>query len=174
MKSYNKTLINHIIDFFEYCKKERDFSDKTIENYGRYLNRFIVWLKTSNLAHLTPQDLSSIHINEYRRYLFDQKIKNITRNYYLIALRVFLSYLMEKNIPCFIQPEKIKLPKIEKRQSKDNLTFTQLAKLLQSPNTSHNIGLRDKTILEFFTSTGLKVAELASIDKELFLGLKNT
>ncbi len=47
MSPSNKTLINYILDFFKYCEKERDFSDKTIENYGRYLNRFIYWLKAS-------------------------------------------------------------------------------------------------------------------------------
>ena len=165
MKNSNKSLINYILDFFEYCEKERDFSDKTIENYGRYLNRFTSWLKTSNLAHLTPQDLLSDHVDTYKEYLSKQNIKDITQNYYLIALRVLLSYLIEKDIPCSISPEKIKLPKIEKRKLKDNLTSTQLEKLLESLDTSHNIGLRDRTILETISSTGLKVAELVSINK---------
>lgn len=166
MKNPDKTLINYILDFFQYCEKERDFSDKTIENYGRYLNRFISWLKTSNLTHLTPQDLSSSHVGEYKLYLSKQNIKDITQNFYLIALRVFLSYLIEKDIPCPINPEKIKLPKIGKKELKDSLTSTQLEKLLKAPNTSHNIGLRDRAILEVISSTGLKVAELTSINKD--------
>jgi len=161
----NKSLIEHILIFFEYGKNERDFSDKTIENYGRYLNRFISWLKISRLTHLIPQDLSFNHVSEYKQYLSEQNIKDVTQNYYLIALRVFLSYLVEKNIPCPILSEKIKLLKIKRKESKDSLTATQLEKLLKLPDVSHNIGLRNKAILETISSTGLKIAELVSINK---------
>ena len=161
----NKSLIQYILDFFEYCEKERDFSNKTIENYGRYLNRFISWLKNSNLAHLAPQDLSLDIINRYKEYLSTHKIKSITINYYLIAVRALLSYLAEKDIPCSMSTQKIKLPKKEKEKQKEILDSKQLKQLLDVPDTSHNIGLRDKTILEVISSTGLKVAELASLNK---------
>jgi site-specific recombinase XerD len=44
----------------------------------------------------------------------------------------------------------------------------QVEKLLLSPDTSHNIGLRDKAILEVLFSTGLRVAELAALNKDQF------
>jgi site-specific recombinase XerD len=161
----NKSLTQHISDFFDYCDKEKDFSDKTIENYSRYLDRFISWLKTSNLTHLTPSELSTKHINDYQIYLSNQNIKKNTQNYYLIALRVLISYFVEKEIPCSVQIEKIKLQKTEKQKPKNNLTPEQLEKLLSAPNKSHNIGLRDRAILEIICSTGLKIAELVSINK---------
>lgn len=165
MKNPQKTIINYILDFFQYCEKDRDFSDKTIENYGRYLNRFIRWLKTSNLSYLTPKDFSLDTVSGYKEYLSTQKIKAITVNYYLIALRAFLSYLSEKDIPCPISAEKIKLPKKEKEKQKEILNSAQLNKLLNAPDTSHNIGLRDKLILEIISSTGLKIAELTRTNK---------
>jgi len=165
MKNQQKTIINCILDFFQYCENDRDFSDKTIENYGRYLNRFIRWLKTSNLSYLTPKDLSLDMISKYREHLSTQKIKPITINFYLIALRAFLSYLSEKDIPCPISAQKIKLPKKEKEKQKEILSPAQLDKLLNAPDTSHNIGLRDKVILEIISSTGLKIAELTRINK---------
>ncbi|MFH1129485.1 MAG: tyrosine-type recombinase/integrase [Patescibacteria group bacterium] len=161
----NKSLIEYILDFYKYCKDERDFSDKTIENYGRYLDRFISWLKTSNLTHLTPQHLSINTIDQYNGYLSAHKIKPITVNYYLIAIRVFIQYLSEKNIPCPVSFQKIKLPKKEKNNTKSILTTVQLEELLQQPNTSHNIGLRDRVILEIITSTGLKITELSTLNK---------
>ncbi len=166
MENPQKTIINYVLDFFQYCEKDRDFSDKTIENYGRYLNRFIRWLKTSNLPHLKPKDLSTEIISAYKEHLSTQKIKPITINFYLIALRAFLSYLSEKDIPCPISAQKIKLPKKEKEVRKDTLNAMQLKKLLTVPDTSHNIGLRDRAILEIISSTGLKVAEFASINKD--------
>ncbi|MBU4284665.1 phage integrase N-terminal SAM-like domain-containing protein [Patescibacteria group bacterium] len=166
MKNNNKSLIEYISDFSRYCKTDRDFSNKTIENYGRYLNRFISWLKTSNLAHLTPQELSIKHISDYQEYLSKQNIKKITQNYYLIALRMLISYFIEKEIPCSISTEKIKLLKTEKQRLKDILTPKQLEILLLAPNVSHNIGLRDRVILEIISSIGLKVTELTRINKK--------
>lgn len=164
MKSSDKTLINYILDFLEYCEKENNYSIKTIENYTRGLNRFIYWLKESNLSTLSPERLTFDHIKDYKEYLAGINIKNATQNLYLTSLRMFILYLAEKHLTPLL-PEKIKLTKPEKRKAKDILTPTQLEKLLKAPDTSHNIGLRDRAILETISSTGLKVAELTAINK---------
>jgi site-specific recombinase XerD len=46
------------------------------------------------------------------------------------------------------------------------LRLEQIEKLLLAPDTSNKIGLRDRAILETFFSTGLRVAELTSLDRE--------
>ena len=173
MEKNKKTLIEYISEFLDYCKKERDFSPKTIENYNRYLARFIKWLKGSNLDRLNPKDLSIDHINKYREYLSKQNIKKVTINYYLIALRVLLSYFVEKDIISLLS-EKIKLQKIQRDRNKKLLAPEQLKKVLEAPDTSHNIGLRDKAVLEFLATTRLKVAEVTRINKDEITFDKNT
>lgn len=169
----NKPLINFIPDFLEYCKKEKHFLPKSIENYYKFLNRFIIYLKHSGQSHLLPHELSSEYIQSYKAYLSKQishetkqSISKSTQNVYLIALRALLFYFAEKNIPSLL-PDKIRLLKQDKPQSENKfLNSEQLERFLQSPNTSNHIGLRDKVILEILLSTGLKVGQLVALDRD--------
>jgi len=173
MDSSDKPIIDYIPRFLEYSRKEKNLLPKSIENYKRFLNLFIIWLKESNSSNLSPQKLSPRHIQEYKYFLSkkispetQRPITQKTQNLYLIALRLLLSYLIEKDIPSLL-PNKIKLFKEEKTQSKNKLlNLKQLEKLLQAPDTSRVTGLRDRVILEVLFSTGLKVAQLTALNRD--------
>lgn len=173
MKGTDKPIIEHIKDFFEYLDIERGLSAKSQLTYGRFLQRFQDWLKKNHLEHLKPHELTEDHIWRYRVDLSrhnnprnKEPIKRSTQNYYLIALRNFLKYFSDRNIPS-LSPEKVKLAKArpEERRIKF-LTLEQIKKLLATPDGSTAMGLRDKAILETLFSTGLRVAELASLNRE--------
>ena len=66
----------------------------------------------------------------------------------MIALRVFLKYLIKRGISAF-PPDRIELAKIKER-SLDLITVEELNKLLSGPNGSDLKNLRDKAILELF------------------------
>jgi integrase/recombinase XerD len=68
--------------------------------------------------------------------------------------------------------EKIKLIKEQERTVKF-LDLDQIKKLLTAPNIKNVIGLRDRTILETFFSTGLRIAELVNLNQEQFVNLAN-
>jgi len=90
-----------------------------------------------------------------------------TRNYHLIALRVFLKYLVAQDIET-LAPEKIELAKTLERQV-SFLEGTNLENFLNAPLQTHgnkNIKLRDKAILELLFSTGLRVSELCDLKRE--------
>ncbi len=173
MDKSSKSIIDHIPHFLEYCQKERHFLLKSVESYNRFLQRFIIWLKQFNLTHLSPEELSLEHIQEYKNYLSkqtssetNQYITKKTQNYYLIALRALLSYFAEKDIPSLLQ-DKIQLLKEDKSSGKNKfLNLEHLGKLLNAPKTSTIIGLRDKAILETLFSTGLKVTQLVSLNRD--------
>ena len=97
----------------------------------------------------------------------ETSMKKNTQNYYLIALRVFLKYLMKNEIQT-LSPDRIELAKIKER-SLDLITVEELNRLLAGPNGSDLKNLRDKAILELFFSTGLRVSELVSLDRDLDL-----
>ncbi len=175
MKKSNKPMISHIPDFLDYCEVEKGLRDNTQENYQRYLNKFVGWLKYKNLD-LKPHDLTSDHIWDYRLYLSrhtnpktGKTLSKATQNYYLIALRAFLSYFTAKDLVCLPQ-DKITLPKADKGQkSVKFLNLEQVMKLLEAAKNS----LRDRAILEAFFSTGLRIAELANLNAEQFANIKN-
>lgn len=174
-----KPLPWYLTDFLDWLEIEKGLSSKSQENYARFLKSFFGWLKKNKLNNLKPADLSPDHIWQYKLYLSRHHItrdgrplKKTTQNYYLIALRSLLTYFAEKDITS-LPPEKIKLPKEKGEKILHFLNLEQLEKLFIVPDTSRTIGLRDRTILEILFSTGLRVAELASLNREQ-LRIKNT
>lgn len=173
MEKSNKPIINHISGFLEYLEIERGAATKTQENYARYLNKFLKWLKMTKNESLRPHELTSDHIWQYRvflaRYPISDKnkktLKKKTQNYYLIALRNLLTFFTDRDIQA-LPADKIKLAKDKSGQSVKSLTLDQLEKLLLAPDTSHNIGRRNRAILETLFSTGLRIAELVALDRD--------
>ncbi len=171
MKKSKIPIIEHIPDFFEYLDIEKGASKKTQETYNRFLNSFVGWIKENQLENMKPHELSDDYIWKYRVYLSKrtnykkEPIKKSTRNYYLIALRSLLNYFTDRNIES-LPSEKIKLTKTNKERMVKFLDLKQLERLLLAPNTLTEVGLRDRAILETFFSTGLRVSELVSLDRD--------
>lgn len=174
MKKSTKPILDHILDFLDYCEVERGLSNNTQKNYQRYLKKFEAWLTKSNKLDLKPHELGADDIWQYRLFLSrtqDEHGKNLsklTQNYYLIALRALLGYFVAKDIQT-LPPTKVTLPKeAEKERTIKFLEIDQIEKLLNSPNPNNPTGLRDKAILETFFSTGMRIAELVSLNREQF------
>jgi site-specific recombinase XerD len=163
-----------IKDFLEYLEIEKNRSQKTIENYKFYLNRFLNWAKQPD-----PEKIDLELIRGYRLWLNrfqslkKENLKKDTQNYHLIALRSFLKYLAKRDIK-ILSPEKIELAKTPERsieflEGKELENFLD-APLNQTSNPKHPISniqqLRDKAILELLFSTGLRVSELLKLTKE--------
>ncbi len=168
----NKSIIEYLSDFLDYSEIEKGLSSKTQENYTRFLNKFFKWLEENKLKSLKPTALSPAHIAKYRIFLArhvdprtKKTLKKSTQNYYLIALRSLLEFFIEKNIAS-LAPTQIKLAKDKADKEIKFLTLDQLERLLLAPDTSTEIGSRDRAILETFFSTGLRVAELANLDRD--------
>jgi len=173
MKNSDQRLTDHIRPFLEYLDIEKGLSNKTQQTYSRFLNSFTKWLNENELADIKPHELSEKDIWNYRVYLSrrinprdNEPLKRSTQNYHLIALRNLLRFLSDKNIKSF-PPEKVKLAKIRQSDRPVKfLTIEQAKKLLEAPDISNKTGLRDRAILELFFSTGLRIAELASLNRE--------
>ena len=179
MKNSDKNIIKHIPDFLDYCEVEKGLASKTQENYSRYLQKFINWLKMTKKEGLLPHELTPDDIWAYRLYLSRYKngkghsLKKISQNYYLIALRALLSYFTAKDIVS-LPADKIALPKaLESEKTVKFLNLEQVERLLLAPDTKTPIGLRDRAILESFFSTGIRVAELAALNREQFANIKD-
>ncbi len=179
MKKSNTSIIEHIPNFLDYCEVEKGLSDKTQENYKRYLNKFTYWLKKTKKDNLLPHELTSEDIWAYRLFLSrstDKKgrsLKKISQNYYLIALRALLSYFAVKDIVS-LPADKIALPRdIRREKTIKFLTLDQIEKLLLAPNINNLTGLRDRAILEALFSTGLRISELVALNRDQFANIKD-
>jgi site-specific recombinase XerD len=165
-----ESLKSLISDFLEYLVIEKSRSPLTIRQYKHYLGRFYSWAK-ENYSTITPEDINKELVRNYRLYLARLRDRNgkqltrVTQTYHIIALRAFLRYLLvQRDIPT-LSPDKIELPK-QSTRSVSFLSSEQLERLLNSPKISNKIGLRDKAILEMLFSTGLRVSELTSLNRD--------
>ncbi len=157
-----KKLLN---DFLEYLEIEKNRSQKTLENYYHYLSRF---LSFSGIKH--PSEINLELVRQYRIYLNravdsqGKPLKKVTQNYHIIALRAFLKYLAKQDIKT-LAPEKIELSKLPTRE----VTFLEageLKRLLEAPKGDDIQTLRDRAILKTLFSTGLRVSELCSLNRD--------
>lgn len=168
-KVMNTNLPQFIDQFLEYLEIEKNCSKLTIRDYKHYLEVFAEWF-ASSLPNKTLSDLDLQTVRKYRVYLANRVDKNnltlkkVTQNYYVIALRSFLRFLI-KNDHKTLEPSKIDLPKTES-QSLKFLDKDQVDRLVTSVNTSKEEGLRDRSILELLFSTGLRVSELVKLNRD--------
>lgn len=158
--------------FLEYIEIERGRSAKTIENYDRFLTRFFTFSKITK-----PSDITEDKVREFRIWLNRQStgnnratgatMKKNTQNYYLIALRSFLKYLVKKKIPS-LTPDQIELAKVGERHI-DVISFTELQRLMDAPNREKDPEkkARGHAILQLLFSTGLRVSELCSLTRDI-------
>lgn len=175
-------------EFLEHVEIEKGNSLKTVNNYNHYLSRFFEFAKIGD-----PKDINDDKIREFRLFLNRQPgvrvkgqqagtMKKNTQNYHLIALRSFLKYLMKRGITA-LPPDRIDLAKIKER-SLDLISTDELNRLLNAPTENPERlelkgsrgptsgiqkSLRDKAILELFFSTGLRLSELCSLNRDLDL-----
>lgn len=164
-----KTEIEKLIqEFLEYLEVEKNVSQLTVRNYSHYLNRFASWLKSQGKQKLS--DISQDVVRGYRLYLAHLKtrqgllLSRKTQGYHAIALRSLLRWLIKTDRQA-LSPDKIDLPKPEASSMKF-LNGEQIDRLLNAPTLSTINGKRDKAILELLFSTGLRVSELVSLNRD--------
>ncbi len=146
-------------EFLEYMEIERGRSLKTVANYDRYIQTFLQFSKAT-----APSDITDDALRQFRLWLNRKGLKKNTQNYYLIALRTFLKYLVRRGIPSLV-PDRIELAKLGDREI-DMIGQDELVRLLAAPQGSDERTLRDKAILELLFSTGLRVSELTSLSRD--------
>jgi len=168
----NKPIIKYLVNFLDYCEIEKGLSSKTQENYTRFLRKFFTWLIETKNDSLTPPELTAEHVWQYKVYLSrhidprtHKTLKKTTQNYYLIALRSLLDFFVEKDVAS-LPPSKVKLAKDKADKEIKFLKLDQLSTLLTAPSASTIIGMRDRALLETLFSTGLRVAELAALNRD--------
>jgi len=154
--------------FLIYLEVEKNKSQKTLENYQHYLNRFLNYF-----GDIAIKKIDSDQMQDYRVFLNRENfgprsipLSKKTQNYHIIAVRALLKYLSKNDIEC-LSPEKIELISIPKR-TVDFLEPKEVQDLLASFDTTTVLGLRNKAICEVLFSTGLRISELHKLNREQF------
>jgi site-specific recombinase XerD len=152
-------------DFLEHLEIEQNRSQKTIENYDHYLTRLEDFAGEINVS-----DIDAELVRKWRLWLnrlatnSGDELSKTTQNYHLIALRSFLKYCAKRDIPS-LSPDKIELARTRRPQV-TFLNAEELSRLFSQPNMNSEVGIRDRAILELLFSSGLRVSELVSLNRD--------
>lgn len=152
-------------EFYDYLLIEKNRSQRTKVNYEHYLRRFLEHARVSD-----PKDITLDRVRAFRIHLHEspgangKPLKKQTQLYHLIALRNFLKYLAKRDIET-LSPEKIELGKAPAR-SIQFMDGGELERLLGSPKENTLRDLRDRALLQTLFSSGVRVSELASLNRD--------
>lgn len=179
LKQSKKSLKAHVPDFLDYCEIEKGLSNNTQRNYEQYLKLFLRWLKETGEPDLLPHQLTAEHIWDYRLFIArsyktprGEYLTKKSQNYYLIALRALLSYLAERDIES-LPSSKIKLAKQKADETISFLEVRDIAAMIEVPDINTPNGLRDRTIMELFFSSGMRISELVALNVDQMSMLKD-
>jgi site-specific recombinase XerD len=126
-------------EFLEYLKIEKVRSINTTIHYDRYLDRFLAFAKVNMPAAITDEVVRNFRLWLSRQKVDDRHsqraLNKKTQNYYLIALRSFLKYLVKRGIKT-LPPDRIELAKVPERNL-DLVSAGELDRPLKAPGERH-------------------------------------
>jgi integrase/recombinase XerD len=161
---------DYLKEYILYLQVEKGLAKNSLESYRRDLQKLKNWVDKNNF------DLLALTRKDLREWLIDLAGENLaatSKRRMVSALRGFYKFLMfdghiKKNPAEDLDaPQKgFYLPKF--------LNQTDVENLLQTPDVSGEIGLRDRAILELMYACGLRVSEAVDLrisDVELDAGI---
>ncbi len=151
--------------FLQYLRAVKNSSVHTLRNYRMDLDRFFLFVQ-KNLEN-SPRVFSSLSKRVFRGYLAElnkegMKKRTILRR--MSSLRSFFAYLVKEGVIPSDPMEEIERPKLEKTMPA-SIDYARVELLFAQPDLSSYLGLRDRCIMELFYSSGLRISELAALDR---------
>jgi len=157
-----------IEQFLEHLRYERNVSSHTLRNYSSDLEQFLDFLapadpstgkrntpEVSTIDHLTIREwLASLHTAQKKKASIARK---------LAALRTFFQFLVREGMLELNPAKLVATPKLEKKLPK-HLSIEEAVRFIESPDPETDLGKRDRAMLELMYATGVRVAELTTLN----------
>lgn len=152
-----------IEQFLEHLRYERNVSEHTLRNYSSDLEQFVHFLNPDGKNAPPIAQIDHLTIREWMATLHsDQKKKSsIARK--LAALRTFFQFLVREGVLEMNPAKLVSTPKLEKKLPK-HLSVEDAIRFIESPDPATDLGKRDRAMLELLYATGVRVAELTTLN----------
>jgi integrase/recombinase XerC len=147
--------------FLSHLAHERRLSGHTLGNYRRDLERVLHWQAEQGRSGWNQ--LNAHQVRAYTAWRHRQGRSGRTLQRELAALRSLYRYLLREGAVAHNPAQGIRAPKVQ-RKLPAVLDTDTLAKVLQQDDTDP-LELRDLAMLELFYASGLRLAELVSVDR---------
>jgi integrase/recombinase XerD len=149
--------------YLVFLRVERGLSDATIRAYGNDLAGYGRFLERKRANWATGAQPAIDYLAALTRP--PRVLKPSSHRRKAAAIRAFYRFcfaegLIDKDIASLLD-----LPRAS-RQLPDTLDVEQVESLLEAPDTSTELGLRDRALLELLYACGLRVSEALNLDLE--------
>lgn len=172
-----KNQLPHLDDFLLNLQTN-NYSEKTIYNYERDLEVFLVWLQEESSKPFTGLQRRDIEL--YKAYLVSRdrntptgqkapkRLNSYSINRMLSSFRTYLKFLIDNDYECPINPQMVKLTKTAKTHPQV-AELADIVRLIEYPTIAEKknkqVALRNRAILEVLFATGMRISELISLNK---------
>jgi integrase/recombinase XerC len=157
----------HIDEFLQHLRYERNLSEHTLRNYASDLEQFY--------DHIAPPDregcrrrvdiraIDNLTIREFMASLYEKKKKKSSIHRKIAALRTFFRFLCREGILEVNPARLVSSPRVE-RHLPNHLTVEEAIRFIEMPDTETVLGKRDRAILELLYASGVRVSELVNLN----------
>jgi len=150
-----------LISFIDYLKFEKRYSPHTITSYNNDISQFSFFI-AKTYTGITIDKIGHNHIRSWMVELVNNSISSKSINRKISSLRSFYNYLMKQAIVSKNPTLKIVTPKIAKRLP-EFIQERNIAKIFDNIIDGDFEDFRNRLIIEFFYSTGIRRIELINI-----------
>ncbi|MCA1054712.1 site-specific tyrosine recombinase XerD [Rossellomorea aquimaris] len=153
-----------IKDYMHFLIVEKGLAKNTIESYQRDLRNYSMYLK--NVEKITSlNEVSRVNIVQFLGHLKGQGKSSKTVARHVASIRSFHQFLLREKSTDQDPTVHIETPKTERKLPKI-LSIEEVEALLEAPEESTPLGMRDKAMLEILYATGIRVSELIALKME--------
>lgn len=144
-----------------------NYAEKTVLIRTIYIGDFVEWCRQRELVDI--EKINRSILEQYQRDLFTRRQPNgkmlsfATQRNRLVPLRTLFRWLVRQDYLEHDPASLLEMPRMERRLPKHTLTAKEANKVLDQPDITQPLGIRDRAILEVLYSTGMRRGELAGL-----------
>ncbi|MDF1699258.1 MAG: tyrosine recombinase XerD [Saprospiraceae bacterium] len=152
---------SYIKGFEAYLLLERSLSDHSIQAYKYDVDKLYHFVQTTNL-NKSPEQIDLQDLENFVHYINKIGIGAHTQARILSGVRAFYKYLLMEDVMDHDPTELMEGPKL-KRKIPDVLSYEELILIFEAVDLSHELGHRNRAILETLYACGVRVSELINL-----------
>ena len=154
---------NAVEEFINFIRVERQYSNHSITAYAKDLSELAIYIDNEKLEN----NIKAVDFYVLRGFittLYDKELSKSSIERKISTLKSFFKFLYRRGIIADNPARMLKFPKKEKYLP-NVFNVDDIFTLLDLPDKSTPMGMRDALILELLYGTGVRVSELVGLDR---------
>ncbi len=146
--------------FINFLVVEKGLSSNTVAAYSKDIILYLESLNANGISNIADADMGLVikHLIDLR----DAGLGPRSRARHLVTIRGFYKFLVREKILETNPAQMVDLPKVG-RKLPNVLGVDEVVRLLEAPDASKPLGVRDAAMLELLYAAGLRVSELIKV-----------